>query len=186
MTIKAREVMLKTGELATLRTARRKDAVEFLVLLRKWEEETDFLLRSAEDPIFTLREEEAFLENYRRDPKRAMVAAIIDEEIVGSFNIFPRKEIKKSAHRAVFGISLLKKAWGKGLGESMTLLAIELAKEMGYLQLELEVIRENSTAISLYKKVGFVECGRWPGAVCQPGGMYTDELLMVKDLRRHP
>ena len=39
---------------------------------------------------------------------------------------------------------------------------IKCAKEAGYVQLELNVVAENTRAISLYKKEGFVEYGRNP------------------------
>ena len=37
-----------------------------------------------------------------------------------------------------------------------------LDKKHGYEQLELEVVAENTSAVALYKKAGFVEFGRNP------------------------
>ena len=39
---------------------------------------------------------------------------------------------------------------------------INCAKEAGYTQLELTVVAENTKAIALYQKAGFVEYGRNP------------------------
>ena len=44
----------------------------------------------------------------------------------------------------------------------MTAACIDCAKGSGYAQLELEVVSDNSGAIALYKKMGFVEFGRNP------------------------
>ena len=44
----------------------------------------------------------------------------------------------------------------------MTEACIECAKKAGYIQLELEVVAENKSAIALYESVGFVEYGRNP------------------------
>lgn len=49
-----------------------------------------------------------------------------------------------------------------GIGKALTEACIECAKEAGYVQLELEVVAENTRANSLYKKEGFVEYGRNP------------------------
>ena len=37
---------------------------------------------------------------------------------------------------------------------------IECARQAGYVQLELDVVSENSRAISMYEKAGFEEYGR--------------------------
>ena len=68
----------------------------------------------------------------------------------------------KVKHRAEFGVSVLKEYWGLGLGLALTKACIKCAKAAGYVQLELEVAAENASAISLYKKVGFLEYGRNP------------------------
>ena len=61
-----------------------------------------------------------------------------------------------------FGISIAKEFWGLGIGRALTEACIECAKEAGYTQLELDVVSDNASAISLYKKIGFVEYGRNP------------------------
>ena len=68
----------------------------------------------------------------------------------------------KVRHRAEFGISVDKACWGLGIGRALTEACIECAKSAGYAQLELEVVAENTTAISLYRSVGFTEYGRNP------------------------
>jgi RimJ/RimL family protein N-acetyltransferase len=48
-----------------------------------------------------------------------------------------------------------KQFWGKGLGKEMMDLAEEKARELGKSSLRLKVIKENTRAISLYKKQGY-------------------------------
>jgi ribosomal protein S18 acetylase RimI-like enzyme len=69
---------------------------------------------------------------------------------------------EKVKHRAEFGISVDKAYWGLGIGRALTEACIECAKEAGYAQLELEVVAENRSALTLYESVGFVEYGRNP------------------------
>ena len=66
----------------------------------------------------------------------------------------------KVAHRAEFGISVRKAYWGLGIGRSLMEACTQCARDAGYVQLELSVIAENTRAIAMYQKAGFVECGR--------------------------
>ena len=59
-------------------------------------------------------------------------------------------------------ISVAQDYWGLGIGRALTEACIESAKAAGYIQLELAVVSENLRAITLYKKLGFVEYGRNP------------------------
>ncbi len=68
----------------------------------------------------------------------------------------------KVAHRAEFGVSVLKAYWGMGIGRALTQACIRCAREAGYVQLELSVVADNARAIALYQHAGFVEYGRNP------------------------
>jgi len=68
----------------------------------------------------------------------------------------------KVRHRAEFGISVAKEFWGLGIGQALTTACIACARAAGYIQLELNVVAENTRAISMYEKNGFVEYGRNP------------------------
>ena len=65
-------------------------------------------------------------------------------------------------HRAELGVSVARDYWGLGIGRALTEACIVSAKAAGYIQLELAVVSENLRAITLYKKLGFVEYGRNP------------------------
>ena len=68
----------------------------------------------------------------------------------------------KVRHRAELGISVAKEFWGLGIGRALMDACIECARQAGYVQLELDVVSENSRAISMYEKAGFEEYGRNP------------------------
>ena len=69
---------------------------------------------------------------------------------------------RKVAHRARFGISVLKDYWGLGIGWVLMESCIDCARRAGYAQLELEVVADNQRAVSLYRRAGFEEYGRNP------------------------
>ena len=59
----------------------------------------------------------------------------------------------------------------------------ELAAQIGWDQVDLEVVAENAGAQALYKKCGFIETGRRHNALRFDDGTYHDEILMYKKLK---
>lgn len=60
--------------------------------------------------------------------------------------------------------------------------AFYLAKNMGYEQVELEVVEGNTRAKNLYERFGFRETGKNLRALKYDDGSYRDEYKMVKIL----
>jgi len=56
----------------------------------------------------------------------------------------------------------------------------ELAKKIGFEQMDLEVVEGNDNAKHLYEKCGFVETGRRLRALKYDDGTYRDEIIMCK------
>mgnify|MGYP004701593475 CR=1 FL=1 len=81
-------------------------------------------------------------------------------------------------HRAEFGIAIEKAYWGRGIGKALMLACIECAKKVGYLQLELEVVADNASAVRLYESVGFREFGRNPRGFRAKHGW--QELILMR------
>ena len=88
--------------------------------------------------------------------------AFVDGAIVGSAGVTCVARKEKTRHRAEFGISVNKAHWGLGIGRALTEGCIECARTAGYVQLELEAVAENKSALALYRSVGFQEYGRNP------------------------
>lgn len=59
---------------------------------------------------------------------------------------------------------------------------LSLAKEVGYEQVELNVIEDDVFGVSLYKSHGFKATGRNPRAYKYPNASYGDYLFMVRYL----
>ena len=79
-------------------------------------------------------------------------------------------------------IALYKEYWNLGIGSAMITYLSELAKQIGYEQMDLEVVAENTRAQALYRKCGFIETGRRHHALRLDDGSYHDEILMYKKL----
>ena len=69
-----------------------------------------------------------------------------------------------------------------GLGTLMLTELLDIARQCGYEQAELEVIDGNIPAMSLYRKLGFKVYGTRPRDVKYKDGTYADAHLMVKQL----
>ena len=59
---------------------------------------------------------------------------------------------------------------------------LDVARNAGYEQAELEVISANTSAIELYKKLGFEKYGSFPNNMKYADGTYADAEWMMKRL----
>lgn len=115
--------------------------------------------------------------------KDGNVIAVVAEEngkVVGLCDVHRIRPGTEEEHSAVLGIAIRKEYRGKGIGELMIKKVIELSKGKFEI-LKLEVFSVNSRAISLYKKLGFVEYGTLPKAI-KRGNRYYDSVYMYYSL----
>ena len=167
-----KEIILKDGAKCLLRGAGEADAAEVLRTFDLTHAETDYLL--------TYPEEAKFLKARSESKNAIEIAAFVDGRIVGTAGIDPIDDKEKIRHRADFGITIEKAYWGRGIGKALTLACIECAKQAGYLQIELEVVAENASAVRLYESVGFQEYGRNPRGFRARSGWQTLVLMRLE------
>lgn len=150
-----KEIILKDGAKCSLRGAGEADAAEVLRTFDLTHAETDYFLTYPEENSFTVQEEAKFLKARSESKNAIEIAAFVDARIAGTAGTDPIDDKEKIRHRADFGIAIEKAYWGRGIGKALTLACIECAKQAGYLQIELEVVAENASAVRLYELVGF-------------------------------
>ena len=177
-----REIRLKDGRTAILRAPRIEDAAELIGYLRTVTGETPFLTQYPDEVRFTLEQEEEFLRGRIADPRGAMILATVDGEHAGNGSFMSLGGNRRYAHRCSLGIALYRKYCGLGLGRGLMEFALELARDCGYEQAELEVVADNARAVALYESLGFEVYGRHPRDVKYDDGSYADALLMTKGL----
>lgn len=176
-----KEIRLKDGTTCLLRGATEKDVAEVLAVFNRTHAETDYLLTYPEENSLTAEQEAEFLKTQAESPNAIEIAAFVDGKIVGSAGIEPIGSKEKVRHRADFGIAVEKAFWGRGIGKALTLACIECAKQAGFLQLELEVVAENASAVKLYESAGFREYGRNPRGFRSRRG-WQEVILMRLEL----
>ena len=180
MKIKNKIITLKNGQSCLFRAPREDDAKELIELLKQVCGETHFLVNEPNEVNYTVEGEIAFINRFNESYYDVMIVFEIDGKIVGNCSIMPAANKRKERHRCEFGIAILKDYWGLSLGKNAMEFAIEVAKVLGYEQMELDVISSNKRAISLYQSLGFVEVGNIPYAFKYDDGSYDNDLKMMK------
>ena len=156
------EITIKNGQKCIIRNGTFEDGPEVSTFFTTTHGETDYLLSYPEESIRDDEKQSNYLKETTESDREIELLAIVDGKVVGmaGFNAIGSKY--KVRHRAEFGITVSKNYWGQGIGKAIMNACIECAKEAGYIQLELDVVADNTRAIELYKKLGFIEFGRNP------------------------
>ena len=177
------KVKLKNGLDCTITNAKKENAEEMIGIFSLTHAQTDNLLSMPEECTMTVQEEEDFLQNLEQSEREVELMAQVDGKIVGSAGIEKIGNHIKTNHRAEFGISIDKAFWGLGIGKELTKACIECAKRAGYTQIELQVVSTNTSAISLYKSLGFIQYGVLPCGFCSKKAGEQELVFMYLPLK---
>lgn len=176
------EIKDKKGRMIVLRSAEISDADDLITYLKVTTSETPFLLREPDEVYITREQEEKFIKAVIDAEKELMLIATIDGVHVGNCSLMRRSSYKRHSHRCEVAIALYREFCGAGIGEIMLQTVLNVAKQSGYEQAELEVISDNVGAIGLYKKLGFEKYGCFPNSMKYKDGRYVDADWMMKKL----
>lgn len=142
-----------------IREARSEDAAALLDYLKLIGSETHYLTFGAEGLPLTVEEEMRFLVSLHESERAECFLALSpDGEILGNAMIqgYVRDRMK---HTARIAISVRKAFWGRGIGSALMQHMIDFAGARHIELITLEVLSDNTRALSLYKKFGFVRFG---------------------------
>lgn len=182
MLIETKQIKLKDGRTAVLRSPEIEDAKEVLESLVQSLGETSFLRFYPEEwKDNTIEGEEAFLRNQRENDRGGMVVCEVDGRLVGNCSLTGQMALKMK-HRGEIGIALLRGYWGLGIGTAMMEEIAVMAKEIGISQLELEVYDANERGLRLYEKMGFERVATIPNAAILKDGTVFDAHIMMRQV----
>ena len=182
MIFEARTITLKDGRICTLRPVQPDDAAGLIEYMVRTAGETEFVLRYPDEVSYTEEQEREILNNILNDPGHVMMIGIVDGKIAGNCGISGVGMKRKIRHRCSLAITLYREYWGLGIGTAMIGYLAELAERIGYEQIDLEVVADNTRAQALYRKCGFEESGRRTRALKFDDRTYHDEILMTRIL----
>ena len=180
MKIEEKEIVLKTGEILKLFSPVEKHAEELAEHFNKIVCETNFLASGIESGFKTAEDELAWLERMNPSENNFIVSASVDGKIVGLGNLNCKSKNPRLKHISCLGVSVQKEYWGKGIAKAIMTELVDNAEKLGYEQIELEVVKDNASAINLYTKFGFVKTGVHEKGMKYSDGTYADLLFMVK------
>ena len=177
-----KEIPLKDGRIAILRSPHTGDAQAALEYMKITAEETPFLLRGPDEITLTVADEETYLSRVADDPNTLSIFCFVDGVLAGNCSI-SRRTKQKNRHRASIGIALIQNFWNLGIGTALFEELIAIAESWGVVQLELEAFEGNDRAIALYRKMGFEIVSHVPNAIRMPDGSFVKEYLMIRPVR---
>ena len=178
----AKTVVLEDGVELLVRNAVASDVRALRETTQLTHAESDYLLSYPDEQSSDDEQQARSLEETKRSDNEVELVAIIDGQIVGSAGVSAVRSRRKVAHRARFGISILKEYWGMGIGRVLMETSIDCARKAGYTQLELEVVADNERAVSLYRRAGFEEFGRNPRGYKSASAGYQELVYMKLEL----
>lgn len=162
------------------RTATPEDAAALLEYMKRIGGESDNLLFGPEGMPLDEEQERRFLTTCQDDPNTQMLLVIDTGEIVGISTV-QKYARPRTAHRMDFSVAVRKSHWGRGIGSNLMERQIAFAKAAGVEIIQLSVRSDNTRAIRLYQKWGFVPFGTYP-RFFKINGEYFDAVYMTKFL----
>jgi RimJ/RimL family protein N-acetyltransferase len=154
-----KKIVLKNGSDITLRSPLPADAEILLKHLRTVFHESYQNMNHPADYFdhFTVEKEEEILKDFSSSNEKFLISAFDSNQIIGNLGIFGQGGFSK--HSARLGMGINKSHHGLGLGKEMLSYALSMARENGFLRIELNVRTFNTAGINLYEKMGFSKIG---------------------------
>lgn len=140
----------------TYRNPAAEDAGKIVEFYNRVGGETSFLSFEKDEYPLDVKAQEADIKELAGNRNNTMLLAFDEEEIVGIATIHSSHKIK-SRHEGELGIVVAKKYQGKGIGSTLIQKLIDWCKENGVTtRIRLDTRTDNTAAVSLYMKFGFV------------------------------
>lgn len=141
--------------------------------------ETDFLSFGASTFNISVEREARFLERFKNSKNDLMLVASDGEKIIANASI-ERNKTERYSHRAELSITVLRDYWGKGVGSELMKRLIDFSKSSGIKSIYLDVCSDNTRAISLYERFGFVAIGKYEDYFKINGKFYDANLMVLQ------
>lgn len=173
----------KKGNSIIVRYPKKSDVKAMWAYINKLSKEQTFILFQREEIAF--KDEEEYLGKMleKIEKKKAVQLLVFsDNKLVGISEINMRD--RAIAHEGVFGISVLEKYRGEGIGKKlMEQVLKEAKKSLPQLRIvTLGVFENNLSALKMYEKFSFREFGKLPEGILHKG-KYIDHIYMYKKVK---
>ncbi len=157
-----------------IRQAAERDAQELSRLRLQADGETENLDR---EPGENFLGADVFARLIAEDAASARNLFLVAEKLSG-FSRCQGSDLKRSMHKVEFGVMILRKYWGLGIGRALLQESINWADAHGITKMTLNVIDSNHKAIKLYESMGFFVEGVLKNDKLLSGDRYCDTIVM--------
>ncbi|MGL5560117.1 MAG: GNAT family N-acetyltransferase [Paraclostridium dentum] len=172
-----KEIKLKNGKTAILRSPIKDDAQAMIDYLNIIGGESDFITFGKNEFSMNVEAEQDYIERINSMDNSKNVLIIIEDEIVGIASITSVQK-ERMKHNGTLGISIRKKYWGIGLGSEIMAYLIDWAKSNKITKkINLLVREDNIRGVKLYEKFGFEKEGLLKKDICV-NGVYYNTIAM--------
>jgi len=179
-TIAPRTIRLRDGTDVVLRSAQESDALALLQLAREIFLDGEGMLLEADEFVKTEDEERAWIRALHENPSELVLVAEVHGRIVGIID-FHIAKLRRLAHSGHFGMAVHPDWRNRGIGNALLASLLEWARSAPQVEkISLKVRADNPRGIALYRKHGFVHCGREKNAIKLSDGVYVDDLSMER------
>lgn len=162
MIIESKELTLKNGLTVTLRSPQISDVRKLLEHKRKTSEETYFMARYPEEITNDEEREKKRVQSINTDKDDFMIAAFINEKMIGNAGVQKVRESMKYCHRGNLEISIQEQFCNAGLGTVMLQECLEWAKKTSFEQIELGYLQITKEHAIYIKSLDLSRWGCYP------------------------
>lgn len=163
-----------------IRSAKVEDATKLSELRVLIDGETENLNREQGEGYISCVGFENLIKEDSQSKKNIFLVTEIDNKIV-AYSRCEGSELKRFSHKVEFGIGVLKKSWGYGIGTNMLRKSIHWADTNDIKKIILSgVVETNERAIKIYKDLGFEVEGVLKKDRILSDGNYYNSLIMAR------
>lgn len=178
--IARREIRLKNGDPATIRTAQPADAGAIIAIQEAVTAEVHYTLAQPDELTLSEEKMRARLETYTEKPGWLWLVAEIHNSVIGWLE-FSNYSYRRTQHAGMLQMWVSEGWRSQGVGTALLETLLEWATENSIIEkVTLAVFHTNTRAIGLYEKLGFEREGYCPRDMKLETGEYLDSVLMYK------
>lgn len=132
--------------------------------------------------VFAPDTSESVLKDYWHAAEKWTYVATLDSGIVGTFWLKPNQP-GLGSHVANAAYMVSPDAVGKGVGKQMAIWSLDEARRLGFTAMQFNfVVKSNTVAVNLWKKLGFEIVGEIPDAFDHVENGLTNAYIMYRKL----
>ncbi len=176
---------IKPDAQCTVRSPRIEEAASVLAAAREAFATSDYTLTKIDEFSITLAQEEEFVNGLNAHPRQLMLiatdAADPLQPPIGICVLKQNTTRRKLRHSVELGMSVISRYRSRAVGTALLTACVQWAEAQPDLKLiTLDVYAINEPGLRLYRRLGFIECGRRPDGLIHDDGTTWEQVQMYR------